>query len=415
MGTQSPTENGILEPENQLRDVKNHKTGEFEIDRIETQRIETQRIETSTGAVEHNGGMGRDASSARFVQPRTTEPANPMANDLLTPPNANSEGAAALTGGHELDCFLGRAFEEKPIWVGLYESIRDLFFPQKLPPLQLTSTPIPVPDRMKVKPNPWAIGIATGVNLAILAIVLFFVGKKIVETITQPKLLATNIDVGTFTPQGPKGKAAGGGGGGGDHSIVDPIKGKLPPRMKDPITPPQVQTVDKPLLAVPAAIDVQKELKLPDNPDLPNLGVTKSANVTLASNGQGGGTGMGTGYGGGIGSGRGDGFGPGSGGNAGGGLYQIGGGVSAPRPLNTVEAEFSDEARRAKYQGVVLVGLIVDAQGNPQNVHIVRTLGMGLDEKALEAVRKYKFKPAMKDGKIPVPVPITVEVNFRLY
>jgi TonB family protein len=59
--------------------------------------------------------------------------------------------------------------------------------------------------------------------------------------------------------------------------------------------------------------------------------------------------------------------------------------------------------------------LIVDAQGNPQNVHIVRTLGMGLDEKALEAVRKYKFKPAMKDGKIPVPVPITVEVNFRLY
>jgi TonB family protein len=84
-------------------------------------------------------------------------------------------------------------------------------------------------------------------------------------------------------------------------------------------------------------------------------------------------------------------------------------------PLFEPEAEFSDEARRAKYQGVCLVGLIVDAQGNPQNVHIVRTLGMGLDEKAMEAVRKYKFKPAMKDGKTPVAVYVNVEVNFRLY
>ena len=92
----------------------------------------------------------------------------------------------------------------------------------------------------------------------------------------------------------------------------------------------------------------------------------------------------------------------------------MGGGVSAPVPLNQVEAEFSDEARRAKYQGVCLISLIVDAQGNPQNPHVVRALGMGLDEKAIEAVKKYKFKPAMK-GNTPVPVMITVEVNFRLY
>ena len=74
---------------------------------------------------------------------------------------------------------------------------------------------------------------------------------------------------------------------------------------------------------------------------------------------------------------------------------------------STPEAEFSDEARRAKYQGVCLISLIVDAQGNPQNPRVIRALGMGLDEKALEAVRKYKFKPAMKDGRTPVPVMIT--------
>ena len=96
-------------------------------------------------------------------------------------------------------------------------------------------------------------------------------------------------------------------------------------------------------------------------------------------------------------------------------LYKVGKDVSAPVALFTPEAEFTDEARRAKYQGVCILGLVVDAQGNPQEVHVVRSLGMGLNAKALEAVRKYRFKPAMKDGKTPVPVYVNVEVNFRLY
>jgi TonB family protein len=206
----------------------------------------------------------------------------------------------------------------------------------------------------------------------------------------------------------------GGGGGGGDRSIIEASKGKLPKIEKDPVVPPMVQTFDKPKIAMPAAIDVQKDIKLPDNPELQNIGMKAGVNVVL-SNGTGSGGGMGNGSGGGLGSGNGIGYGPGSGWNTGGGLAQVGGRVSAPVPLFEPEAEFSDEARRAKYQGVCLVGLIVDAQGNPQNVHIVRTLGMGLDEKAMEAVRKYKFKPAMKDGKTPVAVYVNVEVNFRLY
>ena len=96
-------------------------------------------------------------------------------------------------------------------------------------------------------------------------------------------------------------------------------------------------------------------------------------------------------------------------------LYRVGAGVSAPVALNSVEAEFTDEARRAKYQGVCIVSMIVDPQGNPQNPRVVRGLGMGLNERALEAVRRYRFKPAMLNGRTPVPVMISVEVNFRLY
>lgn len=336
-----------------------------------------------------------------------------MANDLLIQPDTESQGAAALRSGHEFDGFLGKAFEEKPIWTGLYESIRDVFFPVRLPPLELTSKPIPVPDRMAVKANPWAIGIATSVNVAILLLMLFVLGRTIIKAVTKPKEVATDINLTDF--KAPKADSmAGGGGGGGSHDIVDPIKGHLPKIEKDPIAPPMVPVVEKPKLAFESAINVQQDIKLPDNPNLPNIGVKDSANVQLASNGSGA-NGMGTGSGGGMGSGNGDGYGPGTGGNTGGGLYHVGGGISAPIPLIQPEAEFSDEARRAKYQGVCLISLIVDAQGNPQNPRVVRTLGMGLDEKALEAVRKYKFKPAMKDGKTPVPVPITIEVNFRLY
>lgn len=368
---------------------------------------------TETGAFAHNGEIGREAGSVSSGRPEATEPAATMANDLLIQPDTESQGAAALSSGHEFDGFLGKAFEEKPIWTGLYESIRDVFFPVKLPPLQLTSKPIPVPDRMAVKPNPWAIGIATGVNVAILLLMLFVLGRTIIKAVTKPKEVATDINLTDF--KAPKADTmAGGGGGGGSHDIVDPIKGHLPKIEKDPIAPPMVPVVEKPKLAFESAINVQQDIKLPDNPNLPNIGVKDSANVQLASNGSGA-NGMGTGSGGGMGSGNGDGYGPGTGGNTGGGVYRVGGGISAPTVLNNVEAEFSDEARRAKYQGVCLISLIVDAQGNPQNPRVIRTLGMGLDEKALEAVRKYKFKPAMKDGKTPVPVMVQIEVNFRLY
>ncbi len=337
-----------------------------------------------------------------------------MANELLTRPDSETKDALPTTQGHELDAFLGRAFEELPIWKGLYQNIHDVFFPPKLPPLVLTSKPIPVPDRMAVKANPWAVGTSSFINLGILALAIWL-GINIIRTPTKTPVNQTNVDISDILKAPKMTTPAGGGGGGGSHDIVDPMKGRLPPRMKDPIVPPMVPILDKPKLAFDPAINVQKDITLPDNPNLPNFGVKNSANVQLASNGSGGGGGMGSGYGGGLGSGNGNGYGPGSGGNTGGGVYKVGGGVSAPVPIFTPEAEFSDEARRAKYQGVCIISLIVDAQGNPQNPRVSRALGMGLDEKALEAVRKYKFKPAMKDGRTPVPVMMSIEVNFRLY
>ena len=389
-------------------------SGKYEtLEKAATQNAVSVHLKTEKGEVKHNGVMDPGARDIPLEQSLPTGPdsAN-MANDVLIQPGSETKSDLPSTEGHEFDSFFGKAFEEKPIWKQLYENVHDVFFPPKLPPLVLTSKPIPVPDRMAVKANPWAIGTSSFVNIAILAVAIWL-GINIIHPVVKNQQL-TSIDVSDILKAPKMATQAGGGGGGGSHDIVDPMKGKLPPRMKDPITPPMVPILEKPKLAFTPAINVQKDITLPDNPDLANFGVKNSANVTMASNGSGGGGGMGSGYGGGLGSGTGNGYGPGYGGNTGGGVYRIGGGVSAPVPIFTPEAEFSDEARRAKYQGVVLISLIVDAQGNPQNPRVVRPLGMGLDEKALEAVRKYKFKPAMKDGK-PVPVMMSIEVNFRLY
>jgi TonB family protein len=97
------------------------------------------------------------------------------------------------------------------------------------------------------------------------------------------------------------------------------------------------------------------------------------------------------------------------------GLFRVGGGISAPVPILSPEAQFSEEARRRKISGICLVTLIVDSQGMPQNVRVIRKLDPSLDEKAVVAARKYRFKPAFKGGLMPVPVAVTLEINFRLY
>ena len=87
--------------------------------------------------------------------------------------------------------------------------------------------------------------------------------------------------------------------------------------------------------------------------------------------------------------------------------------MSAPSIVYRVEPTYSEEARKAKYQGSVFIQIVVDENGDVKDIRVVRPLGLGLDEKAIEAVAKWRFKPGMKDGK-PVAVIANVEVSFRL-
>lgn len=257
----------------------------------------------------------------------------------------------------------------------------------------------------------WTSIVSLGTHALICSLILLFALDQWHERQAQRKMTATMVDV-PFMPVSNLKDTMGGGGGGGNHELLETSKGKLPKFAKQQIEPPQILKLDNPKLAVEPTV-VMPPIKLPDA-NMPDLGVPQSPQVAFSSQGSGSGSGFGTGSGGGIGSGNGNGIGPGEGGGYGGGIYHVGGGVSNPILIYAPDPEFSDEARRAKYQGICVVGLIVDTLGNPQRVHIVRPLGMGLDEKAMEAVREYKFKPAQFRGKA-VAVEVNIEVNFRIY
>jgi TonB family protein len=126
-----------------------------------------------------------------------------------------------------------------------------------------------------------------------------------------------------------------------------------------------------------------------------------------------GGTGGPAGIGNGRGRTLGDGSGPGAGGIEPGTVYRAGNGVTQPVLIVRVEPEFSEEARKAKYSGVVQIRADIDTAGQARNLRIVKSVGMGLDEKAVEAVAKWRFRPGTKDGK-PVSVSAVIEVSFRL-
>ena len=304
-------------------------------------------------------------------------------------------------------------FEVPPWYASLFREIRDRIRPPKLPPLQLTSKPVTVKELWgDYRYGKVARPVSLAIHGVIVALLVIPLGTKVVEVVKK-EIIYTPIDISPYAMQlPPADKKSSGGGGGGDRSPQPASKGKLPKFAMVQLTPPAVviRNPEPKLPAVPTVI-VPPEISLPQL-NIAQLGDPLST-FTVPSSGSGFGGGIGSGSGGGVGSGRGPGVGPGEGGGIGGGVFRVGGGVSAPQVLVKVDPEYSEQARKAKYQGTVVLNLVVQRDGTVRDIRVLQPLGLGLDEKAIEAVRQWRFKPGLRNGQA-VDVAAIIEVTFRL-
>lgn len=302
-----------------------------------------------------------------------------------------------------------------PFWKSLALNVRDVFAPEKLPPLEVTSKPVAVKSmwgQSEYSGKSKAVSMAVHIGLVVIGLAIG-TNEKVIEVVKENVTLVAP-DLSAYMPTPAKPKLSGGGGGGGNNNPLPVNKGKLPrPDLKQ-FTPPTQEILNPdPKLVMEPTVIVPPDTPLP-NVNMANYGDPLSKIIGgPPSNGPGSGAGMGSGSGGGVGSGRGRGVGAGEGGGFGGGVFRVGGGVTSPVPVYKIEPEYSEEARKAKYQGTVVLSVVIDATGKPTELKVIRPLGLGLDEKAIEAVRKWRFRPGTKEGK-PVAVFATIEVNFRL-
>jgi protein TonB len=339
-----------------------------------------------------------------------------MPEPLNLPPSPpdNTSDVPVPTADDHLNRLLVAETAE-PFWRSFIQNIKDFIRPPKLPPLQVTSKPVPVKSIW----GDYRYGKQAGLSSTLLhvgvAVLLFtvFSNKTVQHAVKTTVALVAPVDLAPFMPDlKPAADKMQGGGGGGDKSPLPASKGKAPRFSPRQFTPPlAVANNQNPKLLMEPTLVGPSEIKLP-NVDMSVWG-DPLAKLGPPSNGPGTGGGIGSGSGTGIGPGKGPGYGVGEGGGIGGGIYRVGGGVSAPVAIYKIEPEYSEEARKAKFQGTVVLSIVVDETGMPRNFKVVRPLGLGLDEKAIEAVQKWRFRPAMKDGRA-VAVRATVEVSFRL-
>lgn len=200
-----------------------------------------------------------------------------------------------------------------------------------------------------------------------------------------------------------------GAGGGGNHEKVPASHGNIPqPSLADQLVPPTlILPKEMPKLAADPTVMVAPNVQIPQGGQ---LGDPLSSFSQIPSQGPGGPGGFGDG----CCNGDGDSIGPGAGSGPP-GIFSPGKkGVTVPQVIYSPEPSFSDEARKAKQQGEVVLLLVVGKDGRPYNIRIGQSLGMGLDEKAIEAVGRWRFRPATLNGQ-PVATQIAVEVDFHLY
>ena len=299
--------------------------------------------------------------------------------------------------------------EWEPWHKAFLHRISESIHPPKLPPLIVTSQPIPVPVLMKelqqYRRNRLATPVSLFFHLIVIAAVLQL-GRRAVQVARQPIVTPHERIFYSVTPYDN------GGGGGGDRSNDPPSKGNLPKPSLVQIAPPTVIIRNPaPKLAVEPTIIAPPNIQLPQTADMLQLGDLWS-NGIIPSNGPGQYSGIGDGEGSGVGPGKGPGAGPGEGGCCS-GLFHVGKDVTAPQVIFQVEPEYSDQARKAKYQGMVELYVVIQKDGTVRDVRLKTPLGMGLDEKAIEAVKQWRFRPSTKGGQ-PVDVSAVVEVIFRL-
>jgi len=301
-----------------------------------------------------------------------------------------------------LQRLLAPASLDEPFYKSITKTFKDLVHPPPPPPpLVLTSKPVD-PSELKglnglYGGNEARSGIVSVVvHVLIIALMVYIGSLKPVQ-----KAVKEMITLVAPPPPLKPVENKGGGGGGARQPLLK--KAELPKPVKQ-FVPPTEQHFQTQLTA-PASV----------NADLPDIDPSAigAMNGLSSMAGAGYGGGFGNGKGGGIGNGNGNGVGNGSGGGSGGGVYRPGNGVTNPIAIYKPEPQYSEEARKAKWQGSVLISLVVDEKGMPINIKVVRPLGLGLDEKAVEAVQQWKFKPGMAGGKA-VPVAAQIEVTFRL-
>ena len=297
--------------------------------------------------------------------------------------------------------------------------IKELFFPAKQAPVQWTSKPVKVKEIWTKDENfGWTQVISIGLHAVLIALLVIPLFTHILPPSTEAKnkVDVTPLDISPYMTKLPAGaNKAGGGGGGGDRSIIAATKGRAPKFQWTQFTPPTA-TIKNPAPKLPMDPSLlgPPELKVA-NPPLTNMGDPMAAAVTM-SNGPGGGGGIGSGEAGGVGSGSGGGLGPGNGGGTGGGDFRAGvNGVGTPQCIYCPQPEYSDEARKAKYQGTVLLDVTVTADGRIVNPVVIKGPGLGLEEKALSQVRNWKMRAALGPGGKAVSCRVQIEVTFHLY
>jgi protein TonB len=231
----------------------------------------------------------------------------------------------------------------------------------------------------------------------------------------HPKFTETTIALYTpvqLTKPLPLPSHAGGGGGGGKHERTPASRGVLPRGADKQLVPPDPNPPKNPdpTLIVESTI-VAPQLAL-RRVDLLNIGDPNGV-VSPPSSGPGMDGGIGPGKGHGVGKGDGPGGIDGTGGGCCDGAYHIGGDVTAPTVVYRVDPEYSEEARRARHEGTVVLEAVVRKDGTVDVVHLVRSLGFGLDQNAIEALKVWRFRPGMRNG-VPVDVTLNIEVRFNI-